>query len=220
MPDLNLKSEKLREEIKGIVDFWLNDVGIDGFRLDAVLWYESTGIADSVSDLKWLYDYAKTVKSDVYMVGECWSSAGDIAQFYDSGADSFFNFSMQSATGNVVSSLNTKDGKGYADYLVNWQNTIREHNPAGIDSPFISNHDTDRSAGFLLTNTSRKMAAAMYLMAPGTPYIYYGEEIGMRGSGRDENKRTGMYWSSTDNTGYVASIPNSENKETPEKVLL
>ena len=47
MPDLNLKSEKLREEIKGIVDFWLNDVGIDGFRLDAVLWYESTGIADS-----------------------------------------------------------------------------------------------------------------------------------------------------------------------------
>ncbi len=217
MPDLNLKSEKLREEIKGIVDFWLNDVGIDGFRLDAVLWYESTGIADSVSDLKWLYDYAKTVKSDVYMVGECWSSAGDIAQFYDSGADSFFNFSMQSATGNVVSSLNTKDGKGYADYLVNWQNTIREHNPAGIDSPFISNHDTDRSAGFLLTNTSRKMAAAMYLMAPGTPYIYYGEEIGMRGSGRDENKRTGMYWSSTDNTGYVASIPNSENKETPEK---
>lgn len=220
MPDLNLKNPAVREEIKKIVDFWLKDVGIDGFRLDAVLWFESTGIEDSVEDLKFLYDYAKSVKDDVYMVGECWSGAGDIAQFYDSGADSFFNFGMQSATGNVNVSINTKDGKGYTEYLANWQKTLREHNPDAIDTPFISNHDTDRSAGFLSTNTTRKMAAAMYILAPGDSFVYYGEEIGMRGSGSDPDKRTGMYWSSTDSTGYVTSIPGATNKETPEKGAL
>lgn len=220
MPDINLKNEKVREELKKIVDFWLGDVGIDGFRLDAVLWYESTGIEDSVEDLKWLYDYAKTVKPDVFMVGECWSSPGDIAQFYDSGADSFFDFGMQSATGAVASAVNSKDGKGYAEHLANWQKTIESHNSAAINTPFISNHDTNRSAGFFLSNTTKKMAAAMYILAPGDSFIYYGEEIGMRGSGTDPDKRTGMYWSSTDKTGYVEKIPGASNTDTPEKGAL
>ncbi len=220
MPDVNLKNENVRNELKKIVDFWLKDVGIDGFRLDAVIWYESTGIEDSVEDLKWLYDYSKTVKPDVFMVGECWSSPGDIAQFYDSGADSFFNFGMQSATGAVASAVNTKDGKGYAEHLENWQTTILSHNPNAIDTPFISNHDTNRSAGFFLSNTTKKMAAAMYILAPGDSFIYYGEEIGMRGSGTDPDKRTGMYWSSTDSTGYVKTIPGATNTDTPEKGAL
>ena len=216
MPDVNLKSEKVREEYKKIVDFWLKDIGLDGFRLDAVLWYESTSIQDSVEDLKWLYDYAKTVKSDVYMVGECWSSSGNIAEFYQSGADSFFNFDMEGVNGQVVSTINTKYAKGYAEYLQNWQELIRKNNAAAIDAPFISNHDTSRSASFFKNNTTRKMAASLYLMAPGNPFIYYGEEIGMTGSGDDPNKRTGMYWSSTDTTGYVAKIPGSVGVTKPE----
>ncbi|MGN0469975.1 MAG: alpha-amylase family glycosyl hydrolase [Acutalibacteraceae bacterium] len=216
MPDLNLTNEKVRSELQDIVKFWL-DMGVDGFRLDAVKYYESTGTDDSVKDLKWLYDYAKSVKEDVYMVGECWDASGVISNFYKSGVDSFFNFDMQGAKGRVNSALNKEDALGYAQALENWQKTIKASNPNAIDAPFISNHDTARSAGFISTLTSRKMAAAMYILAPGNSFIYYGEEIGMTGSRTDPDKRTGMYWESKDAEGYVKVVPGADNPDVPEK---
>lgn len=216
MPDLNLTNEKVRSELQDIVKFWL-DMGVDGFRLDAVKYYESTGTEDSVKDLKWLYDYAKSIKDDVYMVGECWDSSGVITEFYKSGADSFFNFDMQGATGRVNTALIHEDALTYVQALENWQKKIKESNPNAIDAPFISNHDTARSAGFLTTQTQRKMAAAMYILAPGNSFVYYGEEIGMTGSSTDPDKRTGMYWSTTDTKGYVKVVPGSFNKEVPEQ---
>lgn len=69
MPDLNLKNEKVRKEIEGICDFWLKDIGIDGFRLDAAYHYDQNS-NESINDIKWLYDYCKSIKDDVYMVGE------------------------------------------------------------------------------------------------------------------------------------------------------
>lgn len=216
MPDLNLTNEKVRSELQDIVKFWL-DMGVDGFRLDAVKFYESTGTDDSVKDLKWLYDYAKSVKDDVYMVGECWDASGVISNYYKSGVDSFFNFDMQGATGRVNTALNKEDALGYVQSLEKWQNTIKANNPNAIDAPFISNHDTARSAGFLTTLTSKKMAAAMYILAPGNSFVYYGEEIGMTGSNSDPDKRTGMYWESKDAEGYVKLIPGATNTDVPEK---
>lgn len=218
MPDLNLKSEKLRSEIQDIVKYWIEEMGVDGFRLDAVKYFEDTTVSDdTVEDLKWLYDYAKTIKEDVYMVGECWDSSSSIAACYKSGADSFFNFDMQGATGRVASAVNQKDAIGFVNYLETWQKTIRENNSEAIDTPFISNHDTARSAGFFTTLTRQKMAASMYILSPGNSFIYYGEEIGMTGSASDPDKRTGMYWSSTDETGYVPKIPGASNNDLPEK---
>ena len=216
MPDLNLTNEDVRKELEDVVKFWI-DMGVDGFRLDAVKFYESTGTDDSVADLKWLYDYAKSIKDDVYMVGECWDASGVISNYYKSGVDSFFNFDMQGATGRVNSALNKEDALGYAQALENWQKTIKASNPTAIDAPFISNHDTARSAGFLSTLTSKKMAAAMYILAPGNSFVYYGEEIGMTGSKSDPDKRTGMYWESSDAEGYVKIIPGSTNRDVPEK---
>ena len=213
MPDLNLKNESLRAELQDIVKYWLTDVGVDGFRLDAVWWFESGNSsadnASSIEDLKWLYDYAKTVKEDVYMVGECWKDSLTISEFYKSGLDSLFNFDMQGATGRVNSSVNGKDAWGFVQFLENWQNDIRGNNPDAIDTPFISNHDTGRSAGFIPKDTNKRLAASLYLMSPGDPFIYYGEEIGMTGSQNDPEKRTGMYWSATDSKGYVAKIPGA-----------
>lgn len=216
MPDLNLTNEKVREEIQKIVKYWI-ELGVDGFRLDAVKYYEATGTDDSVADLKWLYDYAKSIKDDIYMVGECWDGSNIISQYYKSGADSFFNFDMQGSSGRVVSAVNEKDALGFVEYLENWQNTIKANNKDAIDAPFISNHDTARSAGFILSKTKQEMAAALYILSPGNSFIYYGEEIGMTGSATDPDKRTGMYWSSKDETGYVKKIPGASNKEVPEK---
>ena len=65
--------------------------------------------------------------------------------------------------------------------------------------PFIANHDMDRAAGFLsLENGAMRMAANLYLLSPGSPFIYYGEELGMRGSrggsNTDANRRLAMNW--------------------------
>lgn len=219
MPDLNLKNENVRKEIEDIVKYWI-DLGVDGFRLDAVLWYESTGNEDSIEDLKWLYDYAKTVKEDVYMVGECWTNSPTIAEYYKSGLDSFFDFSKQGGTGNVKMAVSRQNAKNYVESLASWQETITANNPNAINAPFISNHDTGRSAGFFMTNTARKLGAALYILSPGNPFIYYGEEIAMTSTAdNDPDKRQGMYWSKTDTTGYVSSIPGANYDELPEQTV-
>lgn len=218
MPDLNLKNEKVREEIKDIVKFWL-DMGVDGFRLDAVLWFESSGNDDSIEDLKWLYDYAKSLKSDVYMVGECWTDSGTVSNYYKSGVDSFFDFAEEGATGRVTTAVRSENAIEYVKAMASYQKKIKANNPDAINTPFISNHDTGRSAGFLMTETERRMAACLYILTSGNSFVYYGEEIGMTGSQSDPDKRTGMYWSATDITGYVPKIPGSKNKDVPEKAV-
>ena len=221
MPDLNLKNEKLQKELIDAAKFWIGK-GVDGFRLDAVLWFEKTWAdgADndaSVKELKWFYDAVKKEKDDIYMVGECWENSAIISKFYESGIDSLFDFGSEGSQGRVYRSLNSNDAKGYVEDIADWQEEILGKNPKAINTPFLSNHDTARSAGFFMTDTARKMAAAMYILSPGNAFVYYGEEIGMTGSGDDPNKRTGMYWSATDKKGYVPSIPGSKNKDVPDK---
>ncbi len=217
MPDLNLQNETLRAELEKVVKFWL-DMGVDGFRLDAVLWYESElGNDKSVEDLKWLYDYAQTVKKDVYMVGECWSDSATIEQYYESGIDSLFNFQGQGATGNINRAVSRKNALDYVQNLERWQELIRAKNPNAIDALFLANHDNARSAGYIATDTNKRLNAALYILAPNNPFIYYGEEIKMKGSANDPDKRKGMYWSATDKTGYVENIPGATNKDVPDQ---
>ncbi len=226
MPDLNLKNPALREELQKIVKYWL-ELGVDGFRLDAVMWFESIdgvkGKHDhdgSIEDLQWLYDYAKTVKEDVYMVGECWAdSPSTIADYYKSGLDSLFNFGVQGSSGKINGYVNTGDAASYVQYLENWQAQITERNANAIDAKFLSNHDTVRSAEFMMNNSRQRMAAAMYILAPGNPYIYYGEEIAMEGvNPPDPDVRRGMYWSADDDTGYVKKIPGGTKLEEEPSV--
>ena len=63
-----------------------------------------------------------------------------------------------------------------------------------------------------------KTAAFIYLTGPGTPFIYYGEEIGMKGKKPDENLRTPMQWSAESQAGFTSGTPwravNSDWEET------
>jgi alpha-amylase len=209
MPDLNLDSAAVRQEISGIVRFWL-DRGVDGFRLDAVTSYYTGEIEKNIAFLSWLNGTVKSIKPDAYLIGEAWSSGSDIVQYCASGIDSFFNFPCSQATGRLVEAINSQDGSDFATYLADWDSQIRKQNPAALDALFLSNHDQARSAGFLARSLAKeKMAAALYLLAPGNPFIYYGEEIGMNGSGADENKRLPMLWSLTDKTGITYPPPNA-----------
>ncbi|MBP7401699.1 MAG: hypothetical protein KBA30_03720 [Clostridia bacterium] len=214
MPDLNLDHPAVRGEIRRIAEFWL-DRGVDGFRLDAVTSYYTGNMEKNIGFLSWFNDLVKELKPDAYLVGEAWSDSGVIASYYESGVDSFFNFPYSQATGRLVAALNTGAGDSFASGLAEWNRTIDAASPAAVDALFLSNHDQARSAGFLMRDPVRqKTAAAMYLLAPGNPFIYYGEEIGMTGSGADPDKRLPMLWSADDPDGTASAPPGATQTVT------
>jgi glycosidase len=82
---------------------------------------------------------------------------------------------------------------------------------------FLSNHDMDRIAGAFVTENNMRMAANLNLLTPGSPYIYYGEEIGMRGSrgsaNTDANRRLAMLWGDDDSVkNPIGSSYSSTNQ--------
>ncbi|MHB1484195.1 MAG: alpha-amylase family glycosyl hydrolase [Saccharofermentanales bacterium] len=209
MPDLNLDNPDLRKELIKIAKFWI-DRGVDGFRLDACTSFYTGNNPKNIEFLTWLNNEIKAYKADAYLIGEVWSDAVTISDFYSSGIDSFFNFPFSQVNGTLAIAVNTKNGNNFADELANWNTRIKSHNLSAIDALFLSNHDNSRSAGFLSRNlVKEKMAAALYLLASGNPFIYYGEEIGMNGSGVDPNKRLPMLWSVSDTNGMTYPPPGA-----------
>lgn len=82
-------------------------------------------------------------------------------------------------------------------HIVDVENNMKTNNQAFIGAAFTSNHDTGRSAGFYAGDYSEamtKMGQGITMMMGGCYYLYYGDEIGMKGSGDDENKRAPMVW--------------------------
>lgn len=200
MPDLNFESQALRGELETVMDFWL-EKGAGGFRLDAVKEFYSGAVGKNVEVLSWINGYVKSVKPDAYMVGEAWEGLGSYSQYYASGIDSFFDFEFAGATGVISKTINyagsENSAQAYAKALVRVQNAIREVRADAIDAPFFVNHDMARAAGYMSYDARKvKMAGALNVLMSGSAFVYYGEEIGMTGSGdRDENKRAPMFWS-------------------------
>ena len=210
MPDLNLQSDAVRAEIQEIAKFWI-DKGVDGFRMDAIRYYDNTSIQANNEILNWLYTECTKLNPDFYMVSEAWEPLGTITQYYGSKTPSMFNFDAGKATGMLF-----KAGKGYMpvgdyiDQLISYDKRFSEQNPDYIDAPFLTNHDMGRVAEACVNNeTNMKMSAGLMMMMNGNPFVYYGEEIGMNStSDKDENKRLPMYWSDIVRAGTTDGPPN------------
>lgn len=212
MPDLNLDNPDVRAEFENIMKYWL-DLGVSGFRLDAAKEYFTGDTAKNVEVLKWYSDYVKSVNPDAYIVAETWCS--DFARYTESGIDSAFNFNYSSFDGNI--SLVTRNidsaynGKYFADSLIKTQDTIAQYNPNAIQANFISNHDLNRLAHYMGFDAEMiKFAHGLLGIMNGSTFIYYGDEIGLGGTGADENKRSPMIWSSTDTTGQCKGPVNMD----------
>lgn len=200
MPELNYDNEAVREEMLKVAKYWL-DVGVDGFRFDAVKYIYYNDNARSVEFWKWYMAELKKVKEDIFVVGECWDPDATVLQYYE--ALDCFNFSMGGAEGRVCSAIRSENVNTYTNYVSNFLNSIEEQNSAGMFMPFLANHDMDRAAGYLLvSNGGAYIAANMYILTAGAPFIYYGEEIGMKGSrggeNTDANRRLAMLWGDKD----------------------
>ncbi|MDR1788219.1 MAG: hypothetical protein LBR16_07205 [Treponema sp.] len=221
MPDLNLNNPTVRGEIEGIVDFWIAH-GVDGFRLDAAMHFigetlDSPDAAASAVLLRdWFMPYCRSKKSDIYVVGEVWSGESTMINFYDSTMSSDFNFKFAMG-GDVYKAVTLSNtGQNFASTVKWWNDSIKARYAGAIDAPFLSNHDNVRIAStFGNTVDQLKMAAALYLLMPGNPFIYYGEELGeYGGSQNDESKRGRMVWSKTNTTG-MCNTPSGGSPGEP-----
>ena len=198
MPDLNLDSEDVRQELARIIAFWQGH-GVKGFRLDAVTSYYTGASRASAEFVRFLCETAKANDPECYLVGEVWDTEQTVMALYESGIDSLFNFPAADQKGVLLQGALNGRGVGVANYLAQYNARLHETAPDAIDAPFLTNHDIARVRGMLRSDVSKmKTAAMLYLLLPGRPVVYYGEELGMSGSGADENKRLPMLWSAKD----------------------
>lgn len=210
MPDLNWDNDAIKAEFEQITKFWL-DQGIDGFRLDAVKEFYTGNNEKNIEILRWFNDMVKSQKEDAYIVGEAWTDSTTYPQYYESGIDSLFDFAFSNKDGIIAKTVNgINKATSYGKNLVKMQELIRSYSDTAIDAPFYTNHDMARGAGYYSGDNSAaqtKIAEAMNLLMTGNAFLYYGEELGMKGAGKDENKRAPMYWSLDENAEGMCDGP-------------
>ncbi len=214
MPDLNLGNEAVRGEIEDIVDFWLAK-GVDGFRLDAAKEYYSGTVDANIEVLSWFNEMVKEKKEDAYIVAEVWTDMDTYAKYYESGIDSVFDFAFADSGGIIANTVKgSQSASGFGKALQSLDEKFSQYNADYIDAPFYTNHDLGRSAGYYSgenAESQTKMAGGLNLMMNGSCFLYYGEELGMKGSGKDENKRAPMYWSeNSKEAGMCAGPPDMD----------
>jgi len=193
MPDLNLDNQKVRQEFVEIGKYWLGEMKVDGFRLDAAKHIFPTDRAvDNHAFWKWFRDEMQKIKPDVYLVGEVWSKAEDVAP-YLKGLPALFNFDMGYAITSVVRA--GKDTIGLISKYKQINDYYTKSTNEFIDATFLKNHDQNRILSELGTDLNKaRVAAGILFTLPGTPYVYYGEEIGMIGMKPDEYIREPFIW--------------------------
>jgi alpha-amylase len=225
MPDLNYDTPAVEKETEKIADYWLRDMGVDGFRLDAVpyLVEEGTclmGCPGTHAVLRAYADHLESVKPDVYTVGEVWSNIDAMLPYYPDQLTSYFGFELADS---LVSAVRLHPlapspsapvsphplapspfGRGGTLGLLSGFLRLQDTLPPYRYSPFLSNHDGTRVMTLLGNDIPRaKQAATLLLTLPGLPFVYYGEEIGMTGDKPDERLRTPMQWAPRTGVGFT-----------------
>jgi alpha-amylase len=216
LADLNFYNPSVVSELQNVQRYWL-DRGFDGMRVDAVRYLCETGpgqAADQPDTHARLKDFRAVLDefasgnthphpggdparhSVKMMIAEAWTNdAAGVAPYYGNGANEFhlcLDFSAPWAVFNAISGPD-------ATRLTSLWEYERDTYPAGYRSAtFDSNHDNVISRPGTQYAASRPrivLAEALNILSPGTPIIYYGNEVGMTGaSGSDVNLRGAMDW--------------------------
>ena len=193
MPDLNFDNPKVKEEFIDIGKYWLEYMNVDGFRLDAAKHiFPDERDEDNHAFWVWFRTEMEKIKPDVYLVGEVWSGVDQVAP-YLKGLPALFNFDLGYAiTRTVNEGKNADDLIGKYKAIIDYYQSITSDY---IDATFLKNHDQNRILSELDGDQNKaRVAAAILLTLPGTPYLYYGEEIGMLGIKPDEYIREPFIW--------------------------
>jgi alpha-amylase len=206
MPDLNYDNPAVRAEANKVGKYWLKEMGVDGFRLDAVpyLVEEGTTLAGTAGTHSVLHDFAESVRATApgaYTVGEVWDSIDIILPYYPDQLDGYFAFALSDALMDAVRTGSAS--KLLAPYL-----RMQQAMPAVRWSPFQRNHDQTRTVTALGGDIAKaRLSAQLLLTLPGLPFVYYGEELGMTGDKPDERLRTPMHWTRSKAAGFTTAAP-------------
>ena len=206
-PDLNYTNQAVSDEMYNVARYWLQDVGVDGFRLDAVRYLIEDGKdqQDTPETLAWWADFHtfyKGINPDAMTVGEVYTTNYVVESYLNANDfDQAFDFDLASQI------LNNIDGRNAVNLNASVKSSFQLF-PKGEYATFLSNHDQERVMSFFSGDVIKaKLAASVLFTSPGTPFVYYGEEIGMTGTKPDERIRTPMLWSSDRYAGFSTAIP-------------
>ncbi len=172
LPELNNDNPETREYmLDEVVPFWMEEIGVDGFRLD---------YAKGPSQSFWV-DFRHKVKeldSNAFIFGEVWDNLDTITS-YTGKLDGAIDFETQSAIQNAF----INDGS--MNQLASSLTTINEaYNEEFVPATFLDSHDVPRFLYEADGNTETlKNAASLQFTLPGAPIIYYGDEVGLSQSG-------------------------------------
>ena len=208
MPDLNLRSAMVTAALEDVARFWLADVGVDGFRLDAAKHLIEDGPdaqTNTPETHEWLAGFKASVDGvnpDAMLVGEVWDPASIAGGYVPDSLDLTFDFGLAGAYRTALQTGRAAPIRtALGDTAAAW--------PANQSASFLTNHDQTRIMTELRGDpASVKLAAFLLLTGPGTPFVYYGEEIGMTGTKPDERIRTPMRWTADPATaGFTTGTP-------------
>ena len=206
MPDLNFYNGNVTQEIKDIAQFWYEEVGVDGFRIDAAKHLIENGQdqENTQATLDWwrdFYAFQKNLDPGLLTVGEVWTSTNNIIPYVDQRLDFCFEFDLSYA---IIGAVNNGNATGLASKI---QEVVNVY-PELQYGTFLTNHDQDRVIESLGQSVDKaKIAASIMLTLPGVPYLYYGEEVGMFGVKPDEDIRRPMQWTADAHAGFTSGNP-------------
>ncbi|NOZ26748.1 MAG: alpha-amylase [Chloroflexi bacterium] len=205
MPDLNYDNPAVTAEMEKVIRFWLEDMGVDGFRLDAVkhLVEEGRVQENTPATHAWLrgfYAFYESINPEALTVGEVWSPTTEVVKYIGDQLDLAFEFDTAQA---MLRSARFGD----RSYVLRAHRLVTERYPPNQFATFLTNHDQPRVMTELRGDVNKaKVAASLLLTGPGVPFLYYGEEIGQVGGKPDENIRTPMQWSDAENAGFTTAV--------------
>ncbi len=199
-----------REAIKDICRFWL-DMGCDGFRVDMAdslvkgenAWPQTALVwKDILSDLRKCHPSAVFVSEWCYPYTSIVDAGFDMDFYLDHKGNGYNSLLRDYETDGPDMSYFRKDSHISCSKFINeWlpsYNAVKDH---GFISLITGNHDTTRIS-YNLSSIELKIAFCFLLTMPGVPFIYYGDEIGMRyldlpsyeGGYTRTGSRTPMQW--------------------------
>ncbi len=179
LPKLNTANPEARSHLLHVATHWIDDVGIDGWRLD-VPWKVP---------LEFWRAFRACVKQhrpDAYLLGEAWWSWGEMRRVFDG----LMNYRLRARLLDFC----LFDSQDAEDFAIELEHLLDESDGGDLMLNLLGSHDTAR----LLTvagGDEEKVALALtaLFVLPGTPMLYYGDEIGLEG-GDDPDCRRTMPW--------------------------
>ncbi len=236
-PDLNFDNPEVREEMLNVVRFWL-DLGLDGFRLDAVPYlFEREGT--DCENLPETHEYLKQVRKvvddefeDKVLLAEANQWPEDVVDYFGDGDECQMAFHFP-VMPRMFMAVRREEARPITEIMEStpqipdncqWGIFLRNHDELTLemvtdeerdymykeyaaDPRMKSNVGIRRRLAPLLDNSRRQVELfhALLFTLPGSPVMYYGDEIGMGDNiflGDRDGVRTPMQWSSDRNAGF------------------